>query len=535
MDFKSKQRPRAFMVLADGCDESRNGLSTYAKRPQLTAGWKTGKVVKVNDDKNIFLRAAEARGGSEDAFMHAEKISAHSIPLKIGDSIHFIPSDRGGRGPSVLKAKHSEFMPRSSEELKTYLTSVTKAVKSSGRVVLMEILPLSTQWKFIADSETIMTSDLVNFTLTLVTEANDFPKEQIYTAIEVLSQGKAIRKWCSEQSAGSMESDDEEETLRSAIKELCHKISKHFPELSLNILPMLKRNVEEDFVFNIMENMAKAVASKMNGAMNQNKGSDWKSLSFVPTTSELNSGIVEANKHLQPVHLSKPYKSPNDYMDVYYRLHRAEAFHAIQDAVAKLLSGEYDPRDFNVYHSVFFAGMEVTQNSICFALQFKSHRRVKKWEISRLLTYGNLLCISPGQRFGQDVIWATVSNRDCDVLNKSNIIFVELCDFNRKPLRAIIHDLQVHGGQTVMVESPTYFHSMRSVLDTLSNKDPEKIPLSKEIVSVEYDPKALPRYDLQHYLFKLYNCSRSEVTFPDISRIFSTTPTMRKFLSRSSS
>ena len=478
-------------------DENPNGLSTYAKRPQLTVGWRTGKVVKVTDDKNTFLRAIEARSGSEDAFMHVDKISAHSIPLKIGDSVHFIPSDRGGRGPSVLKASHSEFVPRSSEELKTYLMSVAKSIESSGRAVLMEIMPLSTQWKFIADSDAIRASDLVNFTLILVRETNDVPNEQIYPVIEVLTQGAAIKNCCIEQSSGSCESD-EDEALYSIVKKLCYEISKHIPELSPNILPMLKGDVQKTYIFNIMENMAKAAASKRNRAMGQNKGSDWKSLSFVPTTSELNSGLVEANKHLQPVHLSKPYKSPNDYMDVYYRLHRAEAFHAIQDAVAKLLHGKYDPRDFNVYHSVFFAGMEITNNSICFALQFKSHRRVKKWEISRLLTYGNLLCISPGQRFGEDVIWATVSNRDCDVLDKSSIIFVELCDFNRRPLRAIINDLQVHGGQTVMVESPTYFHSMRSVLDTLSNIDPEKIPLSKEIVSVEYDAKVIPRYDLPH-------------------------------------
>ena len=520
------------MVLADG-DENRNDLSTYAKRPIVTAGWRTGKVVKVTDDKNTFLRAVGVHGASEDTFMHAEKISAHSIPLKIGDSVHFVPSDRGGRGPSVLKARHSEFVPRSSEELKTYLMSVEKAVNSFGRAVLMEVMPLATQWRFIADSDTVYVSDLVNFTLFLVGETSDVPKEQISPVVEMLTEGTAIKNWCIEHSAGPSESD-EDEALHSDVKNLCHEISKRIPELSLNILPMLKQDVKETFVFSIMENMAKAIAFKISGSMGQNKDSDWKSLPFVPTTLELNSGLVEANKHLQPAHLSKPYKSPNDYMDVYYRLHRAEAFHAIQDAVSKLRNGEYDPRDFNLYHSVFFAGMEVTQNSISFGLQFKSQRIVKKWEISRLLTFGNLLCISPGQRFGEDVIWATVSNRDPNVLNKSSIIFVELCDFNRKPLRAIINDLQVHGGQTVMVESPTYFHSMKSVLDTLSKKDPEKIPLSKEIVSVEYDAQMLPRYDFIGLNHKYIIIHYSEFVFPAISKISSVTVTMKKCLWRSS-
>ena len=113
---------------------------------------------------------------------------------------------------------------------------------------------------------------------------------------------------------------------------------------------------------------------------------------------------------------------------------------------------------------MFLAGVQVSPTSLSVALQFTPDRPVRNWKASRKLAYGNLLCLSPTQKFGEDVIWATVSERDDDVLDKSNIIFVEICEFNTVPLAEAIRELLFHGGQTVMVESPTYFNSTEPVL-----------------------------------------------------------------------
>ena len=492
LDHKSQEKPRAFMILFDddasGLEDDVSGLAAYSRRPKLSMGWRSGRVVRVLETRNAFVKDIEDHvNRSKDYFMHSEKISAHAIPLKPGDRVEFVPSDRSGKGPSVLKAKQKEFVARSPEEFQEYLESTAKTIKDTGRAVLLEILPLSVQWRFIADSEAVNVNDLVTFILSLVEQASSGINQNILPVLRTLLEGKVI-KTC-DLVLGT--------TLHDDIKMVCQAVVKHTPALSLSILPLLKplrHDVYQNFMYGIMEGMAKAAASKVDGQ--ESLASDWKSLPFVPSTEELKAGLVEANKYLQPVHVSKPYSSPNEYMDIYFRLHRAEAFHAIQDAVSKLLKGAYDPRDFNVYHSIFFAGVEITQSSICFALQFKSHKRVRNWEMSRLLTFGNLVCLSPGQKFGEDVIWATVSNRDTEILNRSSIIFVELCDFNKKPINVIINDLQAHGGHTVMVESPTYFHSVRSILETLSSIDPNHLPLSKEIVSVEYDRRKIrmPRY-----------------------------------------
>ena len=484
LDHKSQKKPRAYRILLQ--DDSSGPLAAYAKRPKLSMGWRSGTVVKVLENRNAFVRDVEGPG--KDYFMHAEKISAHALPLKSGDKVEFVPSDRKGKGPSILKAKQREFVARSEMESKAYLELTAKSMKEHGLAVLLEILPLIVQWRFIANSESVNVEDLISFILALVEQSsNGINQNNLLPVLRTLLEGKVLKD-CD---------PDVGTKLYAKVNVVCYEVVKHMPSLSLSILPMLRQDLCQcqNLMYGTVEGMAKAASLKLDGGPGPGShDSDWKSFSLVPSTEELNSGLVEANKYLQPVHVSEPYSSPNEYLDIHFRLHRAEAFHAIQDAVSKLLKGAHNPRDSNVYHSVFLAGVEITHSSISFALQFKSHRKVRNWEESRLLTFGNLLCLSPGQRFGEDVIWATVSNRDTEVLNKSGIIFVELCDFNKKPTNAIINDLQVHGGHTVMVESPTYFHPVRSVLETLSSTDPDQLPLSKEIVSVECDRKIkMPR------------------------------------------
>ena len=52
--------------------------------------------------------------------------------------------------------------------------------------------------------------------------------------------------------------------------------------------------------------------------------------------------------------------------------------------------------------------------------------------MSPQLMYGNLICISPNGKF-DDIIWATVAERDADILNKSCIIMVQVRCLNLRP------------------------------------------------------------------------------------------------------
>ena len=55
----------------------------------------------------------------------------------------------------------------------------------------------------------------------------------------------------------------------------------------------------------------------------------------------------------------------------------------------------------------------------------------------------------PLNRKFDDVIWAVVANRDTDILNKHQIIMLELIDENTKKMSEIISSLQAHAGKCV--------------------------------------------------------------------------------------
>ena len=168
-------------------------------------------------------------------------------------------------------------------------------------------------------------------------------------------------------------------------------------------------------------------------------------------------------------------------MDTYYRLTRAELFAAIEKGIRNLKADCLDPRDMDLYTNVTLAAFNGSCSGLHIGLWFKTQIPIFDWARSPKLLFGNLLCISPSQRF-DDIIWATISNRDANMLNKKGIIFVELCDFNKLTTSEIIFKLLESDGQTIMVESPTYFRSLWPVLMSLRDFDMEKFSLKNEIV-----------------------------------------------------
>ena len=171
----------------------------------------------------------------------------------------------------------------------------------------------------------------------------------------------------------------------------------------------------------------------------------WMDLPLIPTDHELAGHLVERDKNLMPVRTRIPYDNPEQYMDTYFRLVRAETFSAIQHGIKDLKASTLDLRDMNVYYNIHLAGFELQNGGFSLALHFTPTKTVKKWEASPQLMYGNLVCVSINRKF-DDVIWATVSNRDTGLLNGHQIIILDLLDENVKSISEIIKSLQTQGG-----------------------------------------------------------------------------------------
>ena len=211
------------------------------------------------------------------------------------------------------------------------------------------------------------------------------------------------------------------------------------------------------------------------------------------TDEEINGDLLYKDKYLSPVKSNTPYLSEDEYMDTYLRLLRAECFSSIQKGIIELKRGELDSRDMNVYSEVCLVGHAVSYSGFTIAVKFKSQREVRDWKKTQQLMYGNLLCLSTDINFTEP-IWATVENRDPELLGKESIILLELCDFNSlKPSSIIIH-MQCFSKNIWMVESPTYFNSLKPVLKALQTLSIHDMALKTEIVFTDGTEVRRPSY-----------------------------------------
>ncbi|KAL5248774.1 hypothetical protein ACHWQZ_G017831 [Mnemiopsis leidyi] len=211
--------------------------------------------------------------------------------------------------------------------------------------------------------------------------------------------------------------------------------------------------------------------------------SNWKALNEIPSVKEMLGDPLERVSYLRPISLKSGYKDGDDYLNVYYRLLRAECFSAVQKGIIDFRRGKLDPRDMDIYDKVSVVDIDIDYTNIFLSLQFTPYRPVNNWSRSKKLMFGNLLCVSVEGDFS-DPIWLTVSERDETILQKHNVIGTELISFHNSDTNSadIIQRMLLNSGKMIMAESPTYFKSFQHVLSNLKNCQVEDFCLYNEIV-----------------------------------------------------
>ena len=116
----------------------------------------------------------------------------------------------------------------------------------------------------------------------------------------------------------------------------------------------------------------------------------WQELETIPSSLELMGDPLEKGPYLKPVHTNTPYESASQYLNVYYRLLRAECFSSIQKGITDFKKGQLDTRDMSLYFSVAVAKVSLYRSRVVFYLKFRPDRPVKNWNASRRLMFGNL-------------------------------------------------------------------------------------------------------------------------------------------------
>ncbi|CAL1528885.1 unnamed protein product [Lymnaea stagnalis] len=221
----------------------------------------------------------------------------------------------------------------------------------------------------------------------------------------------------------------------------------------------------------------------------------FRQLSIFPTAEDLDPTreiSVRANR------TKGRYNNTNEYLDIQFRLLRADLIIPLRENINRYLDGEekHELSGINVYSHVRIVRPICHDKGLCFRLSFDvyRHRRVN-WKISQRLKYGSLLCLS-ADNF-QSYQCAVVENREPKDLERGlvDVQFIMDRDRNEGFMRIIEES---RDKRFIMVESPSYFEAYKYVLAGLQNFTENNFPFWKYIGECNKNVDS-PRYirDLQ--------------------------------------
>ena len=403
---------------------------------------------------------------TKDVRMNRDNISEYILPLASGDLVEFVLGIRDKSKPMAVKARVFRYSQRTCTVLVDYIENLSACLTSAiFKKVLVEILPNTVMWAFLGSpifkekSVSIVYIERLLQLLQQVLNVGKSYKTLMKESMKAVLQGAIFQSTGKQSLASLIKSckydgeksefylgDEQQESLSAQlVRSLCESIIRHCPSIARCLLPTVQAIMEKTPASSATSFLYQLLQLSLSGENTEIPNMDvWRELPLILTRYELTSGdLVTKEKHL--VMRKNTYEHPEEYMETYFRLLRAETFESIQSGIKKFKLHQLDPRDMSVYYNVHLAGFELQNGRFSLAIHFRPATRVTKWENSSKLMFGNLVCISLNRKF-DDVIWATASNRDVEMLNKHPIIMLETIDENSKPMTEIISSLQSYGG-----------------------------------------------------------------------------------------
>ena len=212
---------------------------------------------------------------------------------------------------------------------------------------------------------------------------------------------------------------------------------------------------------------------------------NFRELSVIPSAADLLCSRPFLRKNIT----DRRFNDLDHYLDVQFRLLREDFVMPLRDGIKQLTkdkdlleptTSNTSPRanDVSVYHGVTVLYPVCNRKGRVFKIKFnQSHSKVRriKWERSKRLKFGSLLCLSSDDF--NTLVFASVENRDPEGLGDGELEVrfetTEAAEVNR-----FIQSKQTF----VMVESDAYYESYRHVLEGLKEINPEEFPFQRYIV-----------------------------------------------------
>lgn len=187
------------------------------------------------------------------------------------------------------------------------------------------------------------------------------------------------------------------------------------------------------------------------------------------------------------------YDNLDHYLDVQFRLLREDCIAQLRSGIfeyiqAKTIHANREIRklqDVKLYKNVNIVSKETSINGPLYEIRLDPHHvDLIRWERSKRLLYGSLLCLSPDDF--DTLYFAAIENSDHDKIKSDCTIKVRMR--KEKGQKEIPMNLPM-----TMVESTAYFESYRHVLSSLQTMTEGDLPFKRYIVEGQKDMK-LPSY-----------------------------------------
>ena len=204
----------------------------------------------------------------------------------------------------------------------------------------------------------------------------------------------------------------------------------------------------------------------------------WEEISNQKPPYQLRKNIVDGR-----------YDDWMHYYDIQFRLLREDFISPLRKGIGDYLHGKVgrDLRNVKVYHGLQIKKPLFTRAGLCYEVRFDpTPFRGYRWEHSRRLIFGSLLCISP-DHFHSTVLFAVVSNSDPRKLAKG---FLEVMF---QGSASVLGHIKLET-KFVMVESLAYYEASRHILQSLQNAEVETMPFTKYLIENECCSVLHPKY-----------------------------------------
>ena len=213
---------------------------------------------------------------------------------------------------------------------------------------------------------------------------------------------------------------------------------------------------------------------------------DFRKVSVIPQAADLN---VHDKPFLRANIVGGSYIDLEHYLDVQFRLMREDFVIPLRQGIKELRwkdnnrgasidSGRKHSKDVSVYRNVTVLYPVCSGKGMVYRIRFDwLHRSVRhvKWEKSKQLKFGSLLCLSADDFY--NLVFATVENRNPGDL-RCGELEVRFEGVQLEKLNEFIKEKKKFD----MVESPAFFETYRHVLEGLQKIQPDELPFQEHIV-----------------------------------------------------